>query len=273
MSFKKIAKKVKRNYFFISIFLLFIFIGSFSIYKLFIEKPTYIYVKINIGQRYWWANTLKPTTWIANAITKGDETYDLLNKTEAKIISVKHYPTWANNQVDVSVTLLLKVSKNNKTGGYDFNRSPVAIGSPIQITFPKVDIIGNVTEISDKPFQDKYVDKVIFLVYHTGYNKDFPYRYDTINLGDTYFDGEDYSFKILDKRLVKNIWMFSNNNTGQAYEQSIETVQNIEVKAKIRVREINNEFYYGDYKIITNASVPFATSNFVYEGFEIRKIL
>jgi len=271
--YKNLLAFFRKNYFIPIFLLLTIFVGGYICYRLFFATPTYIYVRVKVGQGLWWANTLKPNTWMANAVKKGDMSYDTLGKTQAEIISVRKYPAWTNGQFDVDVTLKLKTNKNGENGSYSFNRSPILVGSPIEIEFPKADITGTVTDIEEKPFKDIYVDKIVLLINQGGYNKDFPYRYDTIHVGDRYFDGKEYVFEILDKKLEKNIWTISNILDGSGYEQTIATTQNILVKAKIRVREVNNEFYYGgDYKVTSNASIPFSTSNFFFEGFTIRKI-
>lgn len=277
MNYKKQSKKLltfaRKNYF-IPIFVAIVFfVGAFACYKLFFDTSTFIYVKVKVGQGLWWANTLKPSSSIANAIKKGDQSYDILGKTQAEVISVRRYPTWGNTQYDVDLILKLKVNKNSKTETYTFNRSTISIGSPVEIEFPKADITGTVIDLKEKPFVDKYVDKIILLVNQGGYNKDFPYRYENIQIGDTYFDGEENVFEILDKKLEKNIWTIVNNLNGQIYEQSVSTTQNILVRAKIRVREVDKQFYFGsDYKVNTNASIPFSTPNFYFEAFLIRKV-
>lgn len=264
---------VKKFYFLPIILGIVFLIGIFIFYKFFLITPTYIYVRVKVSQGFWWANTAKPNTWIANAIKTGDKTKDILGKPEAEVIGVRQYPAWINGQYDVDITLKLKVTQNNKNRIFTFNRSPVLIGSPIEIEFPKVNITGTITDIEEKPFKDKYIDKIVLLINQGGYSKDFPYRYDAIHIGDKYFDGKEYVFEILDKKLEENIWSIANLLEGNSYEQHITTTQNIVVKAKIRVREVNNELYYGgDYKVIPNASIPISTANFFFEEFFIRKI-
>ena len=91
-----------KNYF-ISIFLACIaFVVLVAGYKLFFPKPTYIYVRVKIGQGLWCASTTKPPIWFINSIKKGNTQNDLLGKPLAEILSVRYYPWYnTNNQYDV----------------------------------------------------------------------------------------------------------------------------------------------------------------------------
>lgn len=274
---KKIFKFLRKNYF-ISIFFAVILFTSIIIgAKTILTKSTYVYVKVKMGQGFWWAGTLKPAIWYASSIKKGDIKYDLLGKREVQVVEVRRYPSWspmwATSQNDVYVTLRLKASLNKKTGEYSFNRSILSIGSPIELQFPRTDITGTVINMSTAPLKDNYVEKIIYLVFQNGYNKDFAYRYDSIAVGGKYFDGEDYVFEVLDKWLEKNILPISNNLNGQVYEREVETTQSIVVKVKTKLIKKENGMYYGqDYKINVNSFVPFSTDNYFFENYVVRKV-
>jgi hypothetical protein len=242
-----------------------------TIYKLFWEQPQYVYVKVKVGQGYWWAATVKPDIWIVKSIHKGDKQYDYAGKTLAEITSVNYYPL--GTQYDIFLTLKLRTSYNKTLKQYMYNRSAITVGSPIELNFPKTDITGTVVEMSEKPFIEKMKVITVTLVNQGGYTADSTSKYDQIKIGDSFFNGQQETLKILDKSLEKNIILVPNNLTGEVYEQSNSAVQNIVVKAKLLVSEYHSQYFYGgNYKILMNSAAPISTDNYLFDGFAIRKI-
>lgn len=273
MNFKKLVKFICIHYIFFLIVIVVAFVIFFSVSKVFLVEPKYIYVRVKVGQGFWWASTAKPTIWFANSIKKGEKQFDLLGKPTAEIEEVRYYPTWGTGQYDVFIKLKLKASYNSRSQTYSFSRSTISIGSPIEIQFPSTFITGTVIALSNFPIEDEYVEKIIYLVYQEGYRKDFPYRYDNIKIGDKYFDGSEEVFKVEDKSLENNILSIENNLTAQVFERMVETTQNIIVKAKVKLKNKNGELFYGeDYKVSNNTSVPFSTKDYFFENFVVRKI-
>jgi len=277
MKIRKAVKAAKKHYLLLLITASVLFVGVFIVSKAVFSKPTYVYVKVKVGQGLWWAATARPNNWYAQSIRIGDTKIDLQGRPEAQIKSVKRYPsptiTWLSNQYDVYVTLLLKAGINKKTGAYSYNRGQLTIGSPIDIQFPKTNLTGTVIDVNDKPFSEKMVEKIVYLVYQGGYNEDFPYRYDNIRVGDVYNDGSGIVFEVMNKGLEKNIWPVANNFTGDIYKREITSTQNIVVKAKIKLIQKESGLFYGeDYRLAVNASIPFYTDNYYFENFQIRKI-
>lgn len=278
MNLKKLLRFFSKNYF-LSILILVIFSVVFiAVLRTVLSKPTYVYVRVKLGQGYWWASTVRPSMWYSNSLKKGDVATDLINKPTASVIEVRRYPVSAINafggmQYETYILLKLKSQYNKNTGLYSFNRSTLSIGSPIEVQFPNADITGTIIEFSRNPIKKKYVDKIIYLVNQGGYNKDFPYRFDNLEIGDKYFDGEDTVLEILDKQLEKSILSIQNNTNAQIFEREIETTQNIVAKVRVKVEESKDGYFYGiDYKIMQNLYVPFATNNSFFEGFIVRKI-
>ena len=274
---KRIFKFALKNYIITILIVIIGFVLLFASYKIFFTKPTFVYVRVQMGQVFWWAVTSKPNAWFVASLKKGAVQRNLTGKPVAEILSVRYYPAWTpqwgSNQYDVYLTLRLRAGGNKRTGEYAFNRSALSVGAPIELQFPQANITGTVIELSPKPFQDKYVQKIVYLINQGGYLKDFPFRYDNVKVGDEYFDGEATAFEVLDKRLERQVWSVQNNLTGQVLEQAVATNQNIEVKAKVLLKQKSDGFYYSEnYKVIANASIPFATNNYFFENFVIRKL-
>lgn len=278
MNLKKLRRYVRKNYLLSTIILIIVSVGLVAVMRTVLAKPTYVYVRVKLGQGYWWATTAGPNIWYSSSIKKGDIANDSLKRAIATVIEVRRYPVSTINsfggmQYDTYAILKLKSKYNKNTGLYSFNRNNISIGSPIEIQFPQADITGTVIEISKLPIKDKYVDKIIYLVNQSGYDKAFPYRYDNLQIGDKYFDGEDIVLEILDKKLEKNIWSVANNLNGQIYERDIETTQNIVAIVKVKVRKTSDGYFYGiENKLLPNLYIPFATNNYFFEGFLARKI-
>lgn len=269
---RKVIVQIKKNYLVFFFALIILFIGSVITYKIIYSKSEYMYVQVKVGEGYWWASTLKPSIWYVNAIRKGEKAQDLLGRTTAQIIAKRIYPTWTNDQYDTYITMKLRVSYNAKTKEYSFENNTVSIGSPIEVQFPKADVTGTIIDLGAKPLSTNYVEKTVYLVDQGGYTKDFTFRYDGIKVGDSYFDGQDTVFTVLSKRLDKNIWTVTDNN-AQVYERDVYTTQNIVVKARIKVQKEADGYYFGkDYKLSNNASIPFSTPGFIFEGFVVREI-
>lgn len=264
---------LRKNYIPIVLVICVLFVGVVVIARSLFAKPTYVYVKIKVGQGLWWAATAKPNIWMVNSMKKGDTKDDALGRTQAKLISIKKYPTIINSQYDVYVTAVIKAGFNKKTGEYSFNRSSLSVGSPIDLQFPKIYLTGTVIGISPNPIKDSYVEKKLYLVSQGGYLKDFPYRYDAIKIGDVYFDGEQKVFEVIDKQLEKNIWSIGNSLTGTIYEGAVDTTQNIVVIANVKLLKKEDGFYFGEEnRVNINSYIPFTTSDYYFESFHIRKI-
>lgn len=248
---KKLFHFIKKNYFLLTFASIIFFVSLLSVYRIYVVKPTYIYVKVKLGQGLWWASTSQPPLWIINSITKDKKE----NQTIAQIIKVNYYPyftTGINNQFidqfDVYLYLRLKVTKNNKS--FYFNRSVITVGTPIDLEFLNTQISGTVISLSDKPLIDKYINKIVFLI-----KKDpFLWEYEAIKIGDYYFDGENKVFEIVDKEMSEN-----------------EDV--LTVKAKIKVKEINNQLIFANEKFFNiGKNINIITNNFNFNNYIISKI-
>lgn len=271
MNLAKIIKKFWKfaidNYF-ISIFLAAIaFVAVVSVYKLFLTKPTYVYAKVKVSQGLWWAQTQKPSIWFLKAIKKGDAETDLIGKPVAEILSVRYYPWYGSDQFDVYLTLKLKVSKNKKTGKYNFKRSTIGVASPIDLEFPSVQFSGTIIDIGDQPFKDVFIEKTIYLVKKWV----FPWEAEVNNIGETYFDGEEIVFTILDKQVIEA--KEAENTSGIYYSVESERKKNITIKAKIKLRQVKDQLFFGpEQKITLGRTMNISTNSFTFNDYTISKV-
>ncbi len=265
MTLKKLIKFSLDNYF-ISIFVACIlFVGFVSIYKLFFAKSTYVYAKVKMGQGLWWASTAKPPIWFVESLKKGDVQTNLTGTPIAEILTIRYYPWYSSGQYDLYLTVKLKVNGNPKTGKFNFNRSTIGVGSPIDLEFPSVQISGTVIQLDTKPIEEKLVTKIITLTKKNAY----PWEYDAIQVGDKYFDGEQSVFEILDKKstdIAVQAPDVYGNNTGS----TLDLKKYIAVRAKIKVQKKNNQLIFGEEQIINpGKTINISTSNFTFNEYVV----
>jgi len=259
---KKIIQFLIKNYL-VAVFLACIaFVGLVSIYKLFVVKPTFIYARVKMGQGLWWASTQRPPLWLVKSIRKGDVQTDLTGKPVAEILSVRYYPTYSTNQYDVYLNIKLKVS-----GKYNFNRTTIGIGAPVDFEFPSSQFSGTIIDLSEKPIKDDYQEKIVYLtkLYAS------PWEYDGIKIGDKFFDGAENAVEILDKTGES---VEINPSFNGSVESSFSQVKkNILVKVKLQVKKIDNKYIFGNEQTVSpGKTIYLATDNFNFVDYTVAGI-
>jgi hypothetical protein len=258
---------------FISIFFACIaFVALVSFYKLFVKQENFVYARVKVSQGLWWASTQRPPQWLAAALNESMVEKDLTGKPKAKILSMRSYPYYTTGY-EVYLTLKLKVSGKLKTGTVNFNRSTLAVGSPIELAFPKAEITGTVIEMSEKPIKDKLVWKEITLIKSNAYQ----WEYDAIKIGDVYNDGKEKVFEVLDKQLSPNSSL-GFEPYGSYSERSLvspltESRYIITVKAKIKARQSFSDLIYGaEQELKIGKTINLSTQNFYFQDFRLAGI-
>ncbi len=99
--------------------------------------------------------------------------------------------------------------------------------------------------ISSQEPQEKYLTKQITLAKQYAYYTDSPDEFNSIQIGDSYFDGQDIAFKITDKYLKARKVAFSDIN-GRPVVNTLDVNQHIYLEAEIKVKEIDNMYFYGE---------------------------
>lgn len=272
MKISKILKEILNfflaNYFLSIFFVSIIFVGAVSIYKLFFVKPTYIYAKVKVGQGLWWASTQKPSMWFIEGLKRAKEEYDLLGQPQAQILSIRYYPTYIQNQYDVYLIMKLKVSKLGKTNKYNFKRSSIGVGSPVDFEFPQAQFSGTIIELSEKFIKDKLIEKEIIL---TKKNAN-PWEYESIKIGDFYFDGQEKVFEVVQKT-GRDTQTLTADTFGNYPVEQPELKKYIFVKAKILVKEKDNKLIFGEEQTITSGkTINIATDNFQFQDYLIAEV-
>jgi hypothetical protein len=254
----------------IIIFTLIIIITGFYAFSNKISKPKEeIYLKMKLSQGLWWSSSSNPPIWLADSIKAGDLEKDLFGNDIATVISKTYYssePLKFPNQYEVYITLKLATKKDQGTNKYRYKRNTLAVGSPINIDLSSATVTGSVMAISQQPFNEEYLTKKITLINQYGYYIDSPGEFDSIKIGDEFFDGQSTAFKITSKYLGPRLTAFSDIN-GRPVVNQLKVNQNIYIDAEIKVKQIDNMYFYGEEQRVT----PGANLNIQTNSLDLTK--
>jgi len=271
---RPVFKFIMKNWFFVVFFSCLIFVGGISFYKLFLLKEQFVFAKVKVSQGLWWANTNRSPVWFLKALKPGLVARSLAGAPNAEVQKVRYYPYYQSGQYDIYLVLKLKVKGDLSQGNLNFNRSALAVGAPIEFSFPKVELTGTIIDLSLKPFEEKLVKKNLVLMKTGAYQ----WEYDAIAIGDQYFNGEQVTLKILEKSLTDNP-LYAVEPFGSFYERSVtgfypEPRKIITLKVWALVEPENGRVLYGEEqelrlgKLINLSTNSFFLQDFMLAGIE-----
>ncbi len=263
---KKIIPTSKFNY---KIILLILFTcivvaTGFAGFNKKISKPKNThYVKLKLSQGLWWSGNGNPPIWLAKSVNPGDSEKDLFGNEIATVISSAYYPSEPlkfPNQYEVYITVKLATQKDRGSEKYRYKRGTLAVGSPISIDLSSATVTGSIMEMSSEEISKNEITKNITLFYQYGYYTDSPKEFESIELNDTYSDGENVVFRTTKKYLGPRLVAFSDNYGKQTINQ-IKVNQNIYVEAEIVVKEINGMYFFGEeQRVVPGANLNILTN-------------
>lgn len=278
MNFKKLFRFLRKNYLLSVFFAVIVFVCGYVAIQFIFSKPYEVYAKIELGQGLWWASFEKPNLWFAKGIKVGDKEYNLLGQPTAEVLNVTYYPFFSyntgahNDQYDIYLIVKLRASYNKRVKKFVYNRSDLAVGSAININLSSSEITGSIIALSRQPIINNYVVKTITLTDFAGYRKDNSYMYDNIDIGGTYFNGQETVFQVLSKSL-QPMDIVSPDLYGNITDHLTNVQQNIVVKARIKLEKKGNQYFFGDGQgIKIGAPLGVSTSNYTFEGFQVSNI-
>jgi len=259
-------------------YLLFLLIPAFVVAAAFFKtvsaRPTYIFAKVKISQGLWWASSNKPNVWFPDSIKKGDIETNFLGQPIAEILEVRYYTYVSENtpyedKFDIYLTVKLAADFNKRSQKAIFKRSALSVGSPIELNFPTSSITGTLIEMSPEEFNEVYSKKIVYLTKRFA----FPWEFEAIKVGDTYFDGSEEVFKVLGKE-ASNTAIISADPFGNLSPSFSEPTRYITVKAEIKVKEKGGRLIFGEEKIIVPGTlISITTSRFSFQDFVVSKVL
>jgi len=267
-SIKKVRKFLVKNIF-LSLFIAIIaFVGFVVVFRMLTAQPEYIYAKIKVSQGLWWANTAKPSIWLAESIQKGDVEKSLTGKPVVEVLEVRRYPWWGSDEFLVYITAKLEVSKNMKIGKYSFKRSAIGVGSPVDFELSNAQISGTITALSEQPFpHNESMKEVTFIKKWAE-----PWEFDAIQVGDKFNNGEEDVFEIIDKKIAYAQAEYV-PRLGYNYPSYSEPKVHITVTAKILVREENNTIIFGEDQVLRlGKELNLSTEKYTFTDYLVSEI-
>jgi hypothetical protein len=247
-------------------------VAIIAFFKLSPANDKTVYAKIKVSQGLWWAATKEPSLWLEDALQVGDKELGFLGEPIAKIEDVTVYEVLdkpEEDRVSIYFVAKLKTSFNKTEKKYSFKRSSLVIGSPIEIETNRTLITGTVLEISEEPFNNNYQDKIVIIIKENAY----PWEYNAIKTGDTYSDGKDVVFEVISKKILGPSSFYKGDIYSNVSPNTLDPTLRITVTAKIKVKEKNGKFLWGEEKIVKPGSpLPISTTNFDFQDFYISAV-
>ena len=250
-----------------------VIVGAIAVFKGLTPNKKPYYVKIKVSQGFWWVSTAKPKIWLAKALEKGHVEYNLLGQPVSEVIKISYYPSFTEihpyeDSYEIYLSLKILADFNERANKAIFKRSTLSVGTPIELDFPSAQITGTVIELSEKPFNEVYEERVVYLTKRFA----LPWEYDAIQIGDKYFDGNQIVFEVLDKNRA-NTPGVSSDVYGNLFTTNVEPTRYITVKAKILLKNDNGQLILGEERVVSEGShLPIITNHFRFVDFVISKI-
>lgn len=265
--YKLLQKYVRQNVPIVIFIGIIILVGLVILLKVFTTQEETVYAKIKVSQGLWWASTAKPSVWLAHSFKKGMIETDIGGKPIVEITTVRSYPWWNSDQYDIYLTLKIQASRNERTNVFTFKRAPIAVGSPIDLEFPEVQVSGTVMELSQEPIKENRIDKIVTL------EKKYADQWEVsaIEVGDTYHDGVATVAEILDTQVQPAAEVYV--RVGSGYPFSTEDMYKVVVKARLEVQKIDDELIYReDQPVQLGRTLNLQTSQLVYQDYIVTSI-
>lgn len=264
--FKTIFNLLKRNFIITIIVLVLFVVGIIVFFKLITGKKETVYARVKVSQGLWWANTLKPSYWMVSSVKDGDTEINLTGKPVVEVLEVRSYPVnyIPSGQYDTYLDLKMYVDKNNSTGDYMYKRSPLKIGSAVDFQLTKVTISGTVIELSAKPLSYVREKKIISLKKREMKLSD----YESIQMGESYFDGEETILKVLDKNYSDSYANYMGINFPIETEKPID----IDLTLEIVLRNQNGVYFYNDTPMKIGRYLYLETARNVLDNYTLMDI-
>jgi hypothetical protein len=185
MKITKLIVKNKKIYAIGAIVIGAFFFGSILLYQLYVQKPTYITVRIKGSPGNWWWVTPRPPDWLADAVHPGDKEYNATNKAIAEIQTVDIYDAGGPTK-DVYLTAKLDVRYNAQTKKYRYKGEPLEVGGPISLSLGSTFFPGIVVDILD---EKAAVKPQKTLTVQVRYKDRWPFEYEAVKPGQQIIDG------------------------------------------------------------------------------------
>jgi len=158
---KQTLKKV--GVFELFVFLM-VFFGVVVVVKYFGRKPQWRTIRVDVGGRNWkdvWGgDNTKPPFWLSDKIKVDDEERGVDGRVIARILKVENYER-SDESADLYLIVSIKGELNKRTGKFVFKGREVEVGAPIEMSFLRVRVLG---QVIDDSYPDEGYKKKEFMI-------------------------------------------------------------------------------------------------------------
>ena len=231
-----------------------IVIAAFGAYSLLIRKPSYITIRVKIGDGV--------QAWYLNYLKKGLVQKDTLGRNSVEITNVFYYPKSPDSNV-VYVDVKLQAVYSNSSKEYTFKGRPVEIGNYIRMNPGSVLIEGTITGIQG--VEDKRETKH-FIVDTQTFGTDlaipnttgvYDYLAKSINVGDEVKDSDGkVIIKVLNKTVTdaKRVVV---DSAGRSYLTTDPFKKDLFLTLEVTAEKIANDYFaFNDIKVAVDSTLP-----------------
>jgi len=261
---KKIRKLKIFDWFLILIFLI-LAIGFFAF---FFRQSKQLTVRLKITEKNVLYAYSTPPSWFVYLFKSGMSEKDGFGRINAEVLDVYFYDTAPAHKA-AYLTLSLKTTYNGRSQEYKYKGNPVVVGESLRVNLDGIlaeGLIVGVDQTKDQLGYDWFKvearlmeNQNISFTETTGIDL---FIADALNLGDKIFDSNgDAIAEILDKKVLpaeKNTF----DDRGNVYQKFDPRKKDVFLTLKVRVRKINNEYYFfDDIQLKINQILPLNFTN------------
>ena len=227
------------------VFIGIIFSGILA-YQLYIQKPTYVTVRIKGSPGNWWWVTPRPPDWLASSIRPGDKEFNATNKAIAEVMSVDVYDAGGPTK-DVYLTARLDVRYNAQTKKYRYKGEPLEIGGPISLSLGSTFFPGMVTNIAGENAGPKQYKNIIV---HIRYRDRWPHEFDALKIGEKIIDGENNAIAEIIAKERRPAEREVHTATGQVLQRFSPVLDDFFVTLRLAVETRGEQYVYREEQYI-----------------------
>jgi hypothetical protein len=253
---KKLIKFFKKFKLFDILIITLFLILTVAFFVFFFRQSKYLTIKLKVSEKnilYSWST---PPFWFANLFKPGMKGKDGLGRTNVEILDVYSYESAPANKA-VYLTLRLRATYNTRSQEYIYEGTPLAVGDGLRINFGEIIAEGLVVEADNlkNPYEETFleIDTQYFNFNVNNLNSVFsettgiePFVADSVKIGDQVLDS---SGKVMAEVIGKEVLPAKKNtfdDKGNVYLKFDPRKKDLFLRLKIRVKKINNEFYFFD---------------------------
>ena len=227
-----------------------IVLGGLFVFQVYVQKPTYVTVRVKGSPGNWWWVTPRPPDWLANAVQVGDKEYNAANKAIAEVKAVDIYDAGGPTK-DIYVTVDLDVRYNKQTKKYRYKGEPLEIGGPISLSLGSTFFPGMVVGING---EQKNVKQQSDITVSVRYRDRWPYEFDAIKIGERIVGGDGNPIAEIIAKERRPAEREVETLAGQVVKGFSPVLDDFYVTIRLRVTKTDDQYVYREEQYVKVAN-------------------